>query len=199
MLGLRHRQQAQHFGSSWQECLAAAMPAAWLALTGLIMAQGMQFMVQVLNMATVRMYNRKIFQCCRIWGGACKSQTKAVIYPSEPLKNIQDLLLCDGLVGRLRVGLGCRSKNRVDVDINERKQLRMEWGSGFTQLSINPVLEQTCYTQWKGSTTNQKPTLLFFLFSPLAKPYFEQFVLQLLWAWVKHLEKSKTKTSSEPG
>lgn len=56
------------------------------------------------------------------------------------MKNIQYLLFRDRLVGGLRVGLRCRSKNGVNVDINKRKQLRVERSGGFTELPIDPVL-----------------------------------------------------------
>ena len=59
------------------------------------------------------------------------------------MKNIQYLLFRDRLICGLWVGFRCRSKNRVNVDINKRKQLRMEWSGGFTELPIDPVLEKT--------------------------------------------------------
>lgn len=64
------------------------------------------------------------------------------VYPSEPLKNIQYLLFCDRLVCGFWVGFWCRSKNGVNVDINKRKQLRVERSGGFTELPVNPVLEK---------------------------------------------------------
>lgn len=72
-------------------------------------------------------------------------RSKQTIYPRQSLKNIQYLLLCDRLICGLWVGFRCRSKNGVNVDINERKQLRMEWSGGFTELPIDPVLEKTCH------------------------------------------------------
>lgn len=57
------------------------------------------------------------------------------------MKNIQYLLFRDRLICGLWVGFSCRIENGVDIDINKRKQLRMERGGGFTELPIDPVLE----------------------------------------------------------
>lgn len=67
-------------------------------------------------------------------------------YPRESLENIEDLLLCDRLVGGLWVGFRCRSEDGVNVDINEGKQLRVQRGGGFTELPIDPVLWEN--TPW---------------------------------------------------
>ena len=72
-------------------------------------------------------------------------RSKQIVYPRESLKNIQYLLFRDRLICGLWVGFRCRSKNRVNVDINKRKQLRMEWGGGFTELPIDPVLEKNLH------------------------------------------------------
>lgn len=72
-----------------------------------------------------------------------RERSKQVIYPRESLKNIQYLLLRDRLIRGLRVGFRRRSEDRVNVDIDKREQLRMEWGGGFTELPVDPVLEGT--------------------------------------------------------
>ena len=58
------------------------------------------------------------------------------------MENIEDLLFCDRLVGGLWVGFRCRSEDGVNVDINEGKQLGVQWGGGFTELPIDPVLQE---------------------------------------------------------
>lgn len=68
-------------------------------------------------------------------------------YPRESLENIEDLLFCDRLVGGLWVGFRCRSEDGVNVDINEGKQLGVQWGGGFTELPIDPVLQDNILTQ----------------------------------------------------
>lgn len=69
-------------------------------------------------------------------------RSKQIIYPRESLKNIQYLLFRDRLICGLWVGFRCRSKDRVNVDIDKRKQLRVEGSGGFTELPIDPVLEK---------------------------------------------------------
>lgn len=71
-----------------------------------------------------------------------QERSKQDDYPRESLENIQDLLLCDRLVGGLWVGFRGRSEDGVNVDINEGKQLRVQRGGGFTELPIDPVLQE---------------------------------------------------------
>lgn len=61
-------------------------------------------------------------------------------HPCQPLEDVEDLLLCDWLVGGLWVCLGCRSEDGVDVDVDEGQQLRVQGGGGLTQLPEDPIL-----------------------------------------------------------
>lgn len=44
--------------------------------------------------------------------------TQAPTHPGRTLEDVEDLLLGDGLVGGLRVGLGRRREDGVDVGVN---------------------------------------------------------------------------------
>lgn len=105
-----------------------------------------QFTIQALKTkseATYRICIKHIYKILnRMFILKVHERGKQTIYPRESLKNIQYLLFCDRLICGLWVGFRCRSKNRVNVDINKRKQLRMEWSGGFTELPIDPVLEK---------------------------------------------------------
>lgn len=48
----------------------------------------------------------------------CADLGLGATYPRRALEDIEDLLLCDRLVGGLRVCLGSWSKDGVDVSIN---------------------------------------------------------------------------------
>lgn len=63
--------------------------------------------------------------------------------PRGAQKDAEDLLLRDWLVGGLRVGLGCRSEDGVDVDVDERDELRVDRRRRLAQLTEDPVLEVT--------------------------------------------------------
>lgn len=63
--------------------------------------------------------------------------------PSGAQEDTEDLLLSDWLVGGFRVGLGCRSEDGVDVDVDERDELRVDRGRRLAKLTKDPVLEVT--------------------------------------------------------
>lgn len=48
----------------------------------------------------------------------CSCITPVLTHPSRTLEDIENLLLSDGLVGGLRVGLGCWCEDGVDVGVN---------------------------------------------------------------------------------
>lgn len=62
--------------------------------------------------------------------------------PRGAEEDTEDLLLGDWLVGGLRVGLGCRSEDGVDVNIDQRDELRVDRGGRLTKLVEDPVLEE---------------------------------------------------------
>lgn len=68
-------------------------------------------------------------------------------HPCRALEHTEDLLLCDGLVGGLRVGLGGWSEDGVDVGVNQRNQLGVDGRGRLTKLVIDPILE--CLRQKK--------------------------------------------------
>lgn len=61
--------------------------------------------------------------------------------PRGAQEDAEDLLLRDWLVGGLWVGLGCRSEDGVDVDVDEGDELRVDRGGGLAKLVEDPVLE----------------------------------------------------------
>lgn len=63
--------------------------------------------------------------------------------PRGAEEDTEDLLLGDWLVGGFGVGLGCRSQDGVDVDIDERDELRVDRGRRLTELTEDPVLKVT--------------------------------------------------------
>lgn len=67
--------------------------------------------------------------------------------PRGAQEDTEDLLLSDWLVGGLRVGLGCRSEDGVDVNIDQRDELRVDRGRRLTKLVKDPVLEETEHNQ----------------------------------------------------
>lgn len=76
--------------------------------------------------------------------------------PRGAQEDAEDLLLRDWLVGGLWVGLGCRSEDGVDVDVDEGDELRVDRGGGLAKLVEDPVLEgvhsqsqsQHCLMDW---------------------------------------------------
>lgn len=62
--------------------------------------------------------------------------------PGGAEEDAEDLLLGDWLVGGLRVGLGCRREDGVDVDIDQRDELRVDRGRRLAKLVEDPVLEE---------------------------------------------------------
>lgn len=67
--------------------------------------------------------------------------------PRGAQEDTEDLLLSDWLVGGLWVGLGCRSEDGVDVNIDQRDELRVDRGRRLTKLVKDPVLEETEHNQ----------------------------------------------------
>lgn len=74
-------------------------------------------------------------------------------HPSRALKDIEDLLLSNGLVGGLRVGLGCWSEDGVYVGVNQGNQLGVDRSGSLTELPIDPILEDANHDRTGGQNT----------------------------------------------
>lgn len=88
--------------------------------------------------------------------GSCDSLT--LTHPSSALENVQDFLLCDWLVGGLRVGLGCWREDRVDISIDKRNQLGVDGGGCLTELPVDPVLRDKNISRGQKSFLSRRHT-----------------------------------------